>query len=56
MLTPHPKEFERLCGVPVNEILSSPVGYAKRFAEEYDVILLLKGASTVVAGKTERIS
>ena len=51
VLTPHPKEFERLCGVPVKEILSSPVGYAKRFAEEYDVILLLKGASTVVCGK-----
>ena len=51
VLTPHPKEFERLCGVPVKEILSSPVGYAKRFAEEYGVILLLKGASTVICGK-----
>ena len=51
VLTPHPKEFERLCGVPVKEILSSPVGYAKCFAKEYGVILLLKGASTVICGK-----
>ena len=48
ILTPHPKEFERISGVPIKEILSAPVEYAEAFAREYGVILLLKGASTVV--------
>lgn len=48
VLTPHPKEFERISGVPVAEALEAPVESAKAFAREYGVILLLKGASTVV--------
>ncbi len=48
VLTPHPKEFERLSGVAVCDIQKDPVTYAENFAREYGVILLLKGASTVV--------
>lgn len=48
VLTPHPKEFERISGVPTAEVLESPVEHARAFASEYGVILLLKGASTVV--------
>lgn len=48
ILTPHPKEFERLCRIPVNEILKNPVFYAKEFASRYGVTLLLKGCTTVV--------
>jgi len=48
VLTPHPKEFERISGVPVAEALENPVEHARAFAREYGVILLLKGASTVV--------
>jgi hypothetical protein len=48
VLTPHPKEFERISGIPVAVVLSNPVESAKAFAREYGVILLLKGASTVV--------
>jgi NAD(P)H-hydrate epimerase len=48
VLTPHPKEFERISGVAVSEILASPVEHAERFARENGVILLLKGASTVI--------
>ncbi len=48
VLTPHPKEFERLSGVPVGEASHNPVEYAESFAREYGVILLLKGASTVI--------
>ena len=48
VLTPHPKEFERISGVPVAEVLENPVENAKAFARKYGVILLLKGASTVV--------
>lgn len=53
VLTPHPKEFERISGVTVAEALADPVGAAKAFAREYGVILLLKGASTVVTDGEE---
>lgn len=48
VLTPHPKEFERLSGIPVKKILENPVKYAEDFAADMGVILLLKGASTIV--------
>lgn len=53
ILTPHPKELERLCGVSVEEILKNPIEIARRFAKEYGVILLLKGASTIVTDGSE---
>lgn len=57
VLTPHPKEFERISGVPVADALANPVENAQAFAREYGVILLLKGASTVVTdGKVTYIS
>ena len=48
ILTPHPKEFSRLLGIPTEEILSDPVSYAKEFASRYGVIVVLKGASTLI--------
>ena len=53
VLTPHLKEMERLSGKPMAEILADPVGTAERFAKEYGVILLLKGATTVVTDGEE---
>ena len=55
VLTPHPKEFERLSGVPVGEILRDPIGYARSFAKEYGVCLLLKGCCTVVSDGEETL-
>lgn len=48
ILTPHPKEFSRLSGKSVPEILDSPVSCAIDFARSYNVTLLLKGTSTVI--------
>ena len=48
VLTPHVKEFSRLTGVEVATILADPISYAKSFAKEYEVIVLLKGATTIV--------
>ena len=57
VLTPHPREMSRLMGLPTEEILSDPVSYAKEFASRYNVIVALKGASTVVTdGKSAVIS
>lgn len=49
ILTPHPGEMARLCGVPVAEVQADRLTVARRFAAEYGVTLVLKGAGTVVA-------
>ena len=49
VLTPHPGEMARLCGVTSKEIQSNRFKYAREFAQENDIILLLKGANTIVA-------
>lgn len=51
ILTPHPKEFSRLVQIGVDEILSNPIDIVKEFAKNYDVTVLLKGASTLVCDK-----
>lgn len=48
VLTPHAAEFSRLCGEPVDTILNDPVGYARAYAKKRGVVVLLKGADTVV--------
>ena len=48
VLTPHPGEMARLCGVTAKEILLSPVEYAQQLAQDYDCCVLLKGATTVI--------
>ena len=49
LLTPHCKEFSRLSGKSVEEILSSGVSAAQEFAKEYGVCVLLKNAVSVIA-------
>jgi len=48
VITPHPREMSRLMGLPTEEILSDPLSYAEEFARRYQVIVVLKGASTVI--------
>ncbi len=48
VLTPHPGEMARLLSVQVAEIQENRIKIAKAFAKEYGVILVLKGANTVV--------
>ena len=52
-LTPHPKEFERLSGFSVKEILQNPVSLARQYASNLGVCVLLKGACTVVTDGEE---
>lgn len=49
VLTPHPLEFSRMTGLTVREIQSDRIGLARKFAQEYGITLLLKGADTVIA-------
>ena len=52
VLTPHPKEFSRLCGAPHEEVLKNGLSLAAKFAREYGVTVLLKGnTSTITNGR-----
>ena len=53
VLTPHPLEFSRISGIPVDKIQSERLRCAENFAREYGVILLLKGAATVITDGTD---
>ena len=48
ILTPHLKEFSRLSGMAIDEILLDPIASAETYAKENNVILLLKGPSTII--------
>ena len=48
VITPHLMEFSRLSGYTLDEIKANRIELAKEFANKYHVILLLKGAETVV--------
>lgn len=49
VLTPHIGEFSRLTGLSTQEILADRLSLARKFAAEYGVTLVLKGAGTVIA-------
>ena len=53
ILTPHPMEFSRLCGLALDRILQDPATAAAEFAEKHDCTVLLKGARSVIAGGEE---
>ncbi len=48
ILTPHPKEFERLCGEKFEDFRGDLIASAKKYAKSTGAILLLKGATTIV--------
>ena len=48
VLTPHLKEFSRLTGISVSDIKENPQKLAEEFAKKYHVILLFKGATTII--------
>lgn len=52
ILTPHPGEFARLSGLSLPRIAADRVGLAIAFAREHNVVLVLKGAGTVIADST----
>ena len=53
ILTPHLKEFERISGYDFEDIKNNPQELAIKFAKKYNVILLLKGHTTIVTNGIE---
>lgn len=56
VLTPHPGEMARLRGLPVEGVLEDPVGTALSAARALGAVVLLKGATSVVADPDGRIA
>ncbi len=56
LLTPHVKEFSRLLGTTVEDVIANGVELAKNFAKEHGVTIILKSASAVISdGKNTAI-
>ena len=53
VLTPHIKEFSRLSGLTVQEILQNPICVARDFAKKYGVTIVLKNAVSVITNGEE---
>jgi hydroxyethylthiazole kinase-like uncharacterized protein yjeF len=49
VLTPHAGELARMLGADRAEVEAGPLEFARRAAEEYDVVVLLKGRHSVTA-------
>ena len=49
ILTPHPGELSRMVQIPASEIQMNRMETARKYAEEFQAILVLKGAATVIA-------
>jgi NAD(P)H-hydrate epimerase len=54
ILTPHPGEMARLMGAQVEDIEADRVGVARRMAQEWQQVIVLKGAYTVIAAPDGR--
>ncbi|HEY8418390.1 MAG TPA: NAD(P)H-hydrate dehydratase [Limnochordales bacterium] len=54
VLTPHPGEMARLCGLSVREVLADPLRIARDRAQAWQAVVVLKGAPTVVVAPDGR--
>ena len=55
VITPHPGEMARLIGLTTKDVQADRLGIASRFAKENKVIVVLKGARTVIAEPSGKI-
>ncbi|MBX9877002.1 MAG: NAD(P)H-hydrate dehydratase [Candidatus Obscuribacterales bacterium] len=55
VLTPHPKEFSRLTGLSTQEIHENRIESALKGAKEFDTVVVLKGAHSVIAAQTGEV-
>lgn len=55
IITPHPGEMARLVGMTAKDVQEDRIGIAERFAKENKVIVVLKGARTVIAEHSGKI-
>ncbi|MHC1770727.1 MAG: NAD(P)H-hydrate dehydratase [Flexilinea sp.] len=56
VLTPHPGEMSKLCGISIQEIQANRVGITEKYSALWNKVIVLKGAYTVVAAPDGRSS
>ncbi|MEW6620649.1 MAG: NAD(P)H-hydrate dehydratase [bacterium] len=49
VITPHPGEMARLLGIGIDEVKRNTLTLAREFAQKYQLVVVLKGARTIVA-------
>ncbi|MGM0416709.1 MAG: NAD(P)H-hydrate dehydratase [Thermodesulfobacteriota bacterium] len=49
VITPHPGEMARLCGIDTRQVQEQRIHTAQEFAERHGVVVVLKGARSVIA-------
>jgi NAD(P)H-hydrate epimerase len=55
VITPHPGEMARLCGLETTEIQKNRFAIAETKSQEWDVTLVIKGAHTLIASPDGRL-
>ena len=55
ILTPHPGEMSRLTGLSVEAVQADREGVARRYAAQWNAVVVLKGARTVAAAPDGRV-
>jgi len=53
VITPHPGEMARLAGCSITDVQKDRIGIARKFAQEHNLIVVLKGHRTLVTGGGE---
>lgn len=56
VITPHPGEMARLKGVSIKEVQSHRLNIAEELSKTYNIITILKGASTVIASPEGKLA
>ena len=49
IITPHPGEMARLCNCSIQDVQNNRISLSRRFAKDFGVYLVLKGAATLIA-------
>ena len=49
IITPHVKEFSRISKIREKDIMNDPIKKVKDFAKKYNIIVLLKGPTTIIS-------
>lgn len=55
IITPHPGEMSRLTGLTIQEILENTVTVARNFAMQYNSVVVLKDARSIIASPSGRV-
>lgn len=56
IVTPHPGEMARLTGLSTAQIVDDPINIAQKYAVEWNVVIVLKGSTTIIAAPSGEVT